>query len=145
MMAPDAACCGEHQRSVSRVSARRPLLCVQPTNWELRLRPSRPPPASLQSLGSESESSAECVSWRWRSGTHAGAGRSRPSSYPYPASRIALHYFWLLVWPHYIFFKCYDFLLFKIFFTKGIDINTLQTQEFVYTWLVKIFINCNNL
>jgi hypothetical protein len=41
--------------------------------------------------------------------------------------------------------KCYNFLLFKIFFTKGIDINTLQTQEFVYTWLVKIFINCKNL
>jgi hypothetical protein len=55
-----------------------------------------------------------------------------------------LHYFWLLVLPHYIFLKCYNFLLFKIFFTKCIDINTLQTQEFVYTWLVKIFINCKN-
>jgi hypothetical protein len=45
----------------------------------------------------------------------------------------------------YIFLKCYKFLLFKIFFIKGIDINTLQTQEFVYTWLVKIFINYKNL
>jgi hypothetical protein len=44
----------------------------------------------------------------------------------------------------YIFEMLY-LLLFKIFFTKGIDINTLQTQEFVYTWLVKIFINCKNL
>jgi hypothetical protein len=43
------------------------------------------------------------------------------------------------------FLKCYNFLFFKIFFTKGIDINTLQTQEFVNTWLVKIFINCKNL
>jgi hypothetical protein len=57
----------------------------------------------------------------------------------------SLHYFWLLVLPHYIFLKCYNFLLFKIFFTKGIDINTLQTQESVYTWLVKIFINYKNL
>jgi hypothetical protein len=40
-----------------------------------------------------------------------------------------VHYLWLLVLPHYIFLKCYNFLLFKIFFTKGIDSNTLQTQE----------------
>jgi hypothetical protein len=40
----------------------------------------------------------------------------------------SLHYFWLLVLPHYIFLKCYNFLLFKIFLTKGVDINTLQTQ-----------------
>jgi hypothetical protein len=31
----------------------------------------------------------------------------------------------LLVLPHYIFLKRYNFLLFEIFFTNGIDINTL--------------------
>jgi hypothetical protein len=64
----------------------------------------------------------------------------RKGSYVAPLHS-SVHYFWLLVLPHYIFLKCYNFLLFKIFFTKGIDINSLQTQEFVYTWLVKIFIN----
>jgi hypothetical protein len=42
----------------------------------------------------------------------------------------------------YIFLKCYNIFLLKNKLTTGM--STLQTQEFVYTWLVKIFIKCKN-
>jgi hypothetical protein len=44
----------------------------------------------------------------------------------------------------YIFLKCYNIFLFKKKLTTGINMSTLQTQEFVYTWLVKIFMKNKN-
>jgi hypothetical protein len=39
----------------------------------------------------------------------------------------------------YIFLKYYNISLFKKKKTKRMDMSSLQTQEFVYTWLVQIF------